>query len=93
MNDAQKQALMRFVAGLIAEVVGIATAALASPEFGQLVGEFFGGDALLTGLILAAVPPIVLALGKLVDGPTEKAGSDGTRGARRIAGKSPGLFG
>jgi hypothetical protein len=94
MSDTQKQALMRFVAGLIASVIGIAIAALQSPEFGALVGQFFGGDALVTGLILAAIPPIVLFLGKLQAGATQQTPTlpDGVRGAAP-KGSEPGLFG
>lgn len=98
MSDTQKQALQRFVAGLIAAVIGIAIAALQSPDFGDLVGKFFGGDALVTGLILAAIPPIVLALGKLASGATQKAspvggGVRGGKGERVVEGAQPGLFG
>ena len=94
MNDTQKQALQRFIAGLIASVIGIAIAALQSPEFSALVGQFFGGDALVTGLILAAIPPIVLFLGKWASGPTAKVppSPEGVRGAAP-KGSEPGLFG
>lgn len=99
MSDTQKQALQRFVAGLVAAVIGIVIAALQSPDFSDLVGRFFGGDALLTGLILAAVPPIVLFLGKLASGATQKApqiGDSSVRGGkaeRIVEGEQPGLFG
>lgn len=100
MSDTQKQALMRFVSGLIAAVIGIAIAALQSPEFSALVGTFFSGSGLLTGLILAAIPPIVLFLGKLQAGATQKAPTVGgdvrggkAKSERVVEGESPGLFG
>lgn len=95
MSDTQKQALMRFGGALIASVIGVVIAALQSPDFAALVGQFLGGDALLTGLILAAVPPIVLALGKLAAGATEKVppAPEGVRGGKVRTGESPGLFG
>lgn len=98
MSDTQKQALLRFVGGLIATIIGVAAAALSSPDFAQLVGTFFGGDNLIAGLILAAVPPIVLYLGKLQAGATQKAPTVGgtVRGAKRekiVEGEQPGLFG
>lgn len=95
MSDTQKQALQRFLAALIASVIGIAIAALQSPDFAALVGQFFGGDALLTGLILAAIPPIVMFLGKLQAGATQKAPEAQVRGGKneRVAENSPGLFG
>jgi hypothetical protein len=95
MSDTQKQALTRFLGALIAEVIGLAIAALSSPDFAALVGTFFGGDALLTGIILALVPPIVLFLGKLQAGATEKVpdAPEGVRGTNVPKGSEPGLFG
>lgn len=98
MSDTQKQALMRFVSGLIAEVIALAIAALQNPDFAALVGTFFSGDGLLSGIILSLVAPIVLFLGKLQAGATEKAeevGGDirGGKGEKVVTGKQPGLFG
>jgi hypothetical protein len=94
MSDTQKQALQRFIAGLIASLIAIAVAALQSQEFRDLVVGFFGGDGILTGLILAAIGPIVLWIGKLRAGPTAKVADlpDGVRGATP-KGSEPGLFG
>lgn len=99
MSEIQKQALLKFGAGLIAAVLGIVAAAISSEEFRDLVVGFFGGDGIVTGLILAATTPIVLYIGKLAAGltqkvPTETVAGAEVRGAKVPSGaKGPGLFG
>src|SRR5687767_9305140 len=99
MTDTQKQAAQRFLATLIAEVVTLIVGALSNPELAQVIVAFTGEGSLLTTLILALLPPLVLALGKLQAGPTEKAvesDMETTRGGarrRRVVGEGPGLFG
>lgn len=98
MSDTQKQAIQKFGAGLIAVIIAYVMATLQSPDFGAFIGSIFGGDNLFTGIILAAVPPLVLYLGKLAAGATVKAPLVGgeTRGAKRervATGEQPGLFG
>lgn len=94
MGDSQKQALQRFFAFLIAEVITFVVAILSSPKVAELVTDLAGEGSLVATLILALLPPIIGALGKLQAGPTVKATEAHGRGADgEVAGESPGLFG
>lgn len=100
MTDAQKQALQRFGATLIAEIVTLGVAMLQSPELRELIIGLLGEGSLVTTLVLALLPAIVLAVGKLAAGPTQKApdvaDTDAPRSTRRrrtVTAEPPGLFG
>jgi hypothetical protein len=99
LTDGQKQALQRFIAALIAEVIALVIAVLQSPDLAAIVTAFAGEGSLLTTLILALVGPLILALGKLRSGPTQKTlesideARGETRRERRVTGEPPGLFG
>jgi len=97
MTEAQKQALQRFLAVLIVQVVGLATAALSAPEFMDAIAAWTGEGSWITLLIASVLPPFLAALAKLAAGPTQKAPlneGDAARGrARTRTGEAPGLFG
>ena len=94
MNDAQKQALQRFVAVLIAEVATLVVAALSSPQLVELISVWAGKGSVLTTLILTLLPPFALAIAKLASGATEKPEpvGDNVRGVRIAKAREPGLF-
>lgn len=98
MSDTQKQALQRFLAVLIVQVVALVTAALSSPEFMAAIAAWAGEGSWLTLLIAAILPPLLAAIGKLAAGPTVKAPepADDTMAARKRRvpdSREPGLFG
>lgn len=93
MNETQKQAVQRFVGFLIAEAITIVVALLASPELRTLITDLAGEGSLIATLILAILPPLIGALGKLQAGPTEKVTEARGRGADAAVSDGPGLFG
>lgn len=94
MSEGQKQALQRFFGFLIAEVITFVIAILSNPKVAELVTDLAGEGSLVATLMLALLPPIIGALGKLKAGPTEKATAIRGRGAgEESVTNGPGLFG
>jgi hypothetical protein len=92
VSETQKQAIQRFFGFLIAEVITLVIGILASPELGQVVIDLAGEGSLVATLILALLPPLIGALGKLQAGPTEKVANVRGRAADGRFNR-PGLFG
>jgi hypothetical protein len=93
MSETQKQAIQRFVGFLIAEVLTLVVGLLSSDQIRALITDLAGEGSLIATLMLAILPPLIGAIGKLMSGPTEKVSTAKGRGVDSTVNEGPGLFG